>query len=569
LVVDILILVLSFRWRDGVPSWEEIEDGGCIDVYTIERNEFCFWMYPEFEDVPIKVYVNDTLYITNFTSIYGEAWFNWNASSEDLHCFKVVGFEGSLWEYSYKPCEFRFAALAEVTPVALYFEVTPSEFKPGDSLTLKANATNPVTDNPLELPLQFWMDTYWLLGENKTRGDGVATWQVLYPSSGVHVYSVTVKEEAAVGNRTLASQPVTLKVGYETELKLWVERGHSNTEHTISGRLTDKSAGTGVGDKTIKITVNGAEYIKTTDSSGYFTLRLDLQPRDEKPTTYQITASFEGDETQIARAYTTTPNGTSYPVCTTMQTVYWPSSNTAALTVESPSTTATADSESTATEQQESTKVEIPPGKTPEEIQQEAEQKGWLKVWHEFSWWYPWYRIHIKININPTIDVGFNPILPGGEKVKWDGLEIFSAVLEEIWLDIALDFLGLFVSYVAAKALGFWNLAAGLIAEGIKGTAQYILLYSDWDNSMKMLATAIANIIMGLIAIKTNIAEAFLGALFKKIYGPAMSAIYLITNKMIVAAHPIQAIRSPIDFVEAGIDFSVGGLALLRYIGLI
>jgi hypothetical protein len=252
-----------------------------------------------------------------------------------------------------------------------------------------------------------------------------------------------------------------------------------------------------------------------------------------------------------------------------MQTVYWPSLNTAALTVEPPSTTAKADPESTATEQQESTKVEIPPGKTPEEIQQEAEQKGWLKVWHEFSWWYPWYRIHIKININPTIDVGFNPILPGGEKVKWDGLEIFSAVLEEIWLDIALDFLGLFVSYVAAKALGFWNLAAGLIAEGIKGTAQYILLYSDWDNSMKMLATAIANIIMGLIAIKTNIAEAFLGALFKKIYGPAMSAIYLITNKMIVAAHPIQAIRSPIDFVEAGIDFSVGGLALLRYIGLI
>jgi hypothetical protein len=98
--------------------------------------------------------------------------------------------------------------------------------------------------------------------------------------------------------------------------------------------------------------------------------------------------------------------------------------NTATLTVEPPSTTATADSESTATEQQESTKVEIPPGKTPEELEQEAKNKGWLSIKHEFTWWYPWYRMHFKFTMNNAkIDVGFNPVLPGGEKVKYSGLE--------------------------------------------------------------------------------------------------------------------------------------------------
>jgi len=39
--------------------------------------------------------------------------------------------------------------------------------------------------------------------------------------------------------------------------------------------------------------------------------------------------------------------------------------------------------------------VDIAPPKTPEELQQEAEESGWLTIWHEFNWWFSWYRFHI------------------------------------------------------------------------------------------------------------------------------------------------------------------------------
>jgi len=57
-------------------------------------------------------------------------------------------------------------------------------------------------------------------------------------------------------------------------------------------------------------------------------------------------------------------------------------------------------------------------------MQQEAEQSGWLTTWHEFSWWYPWYRLHTKFTMNNAIiHIGFNPVLPGGEIVEYSGLE--------------------------------------------------------------------------------------------------------------------------------------------------
>lgn len=131
--------------------------------------------------------------------------------------------------------------------------------------------------------------------------------------------------------------------------------------------------------------VNMKVRTKTTDSSGHFALKLDLQPRDEKPTTYTITASFGGEEGQIKTAYATAPDGTQYPICTTIQHDYLPASTTATLTVEPPTTTVSADPETTATEQPESSTVEVPPTKTPEEMQEEAEDEGWLEIKHKFS----------------------------------------------------------------------------------------------------------------------------------------------------------------------------------------
>ena len=68
--------------------------------------------------------------------------------------------------------------------------------------------------------------------------------------------------------------------------------------------------------------------------------------------------------------------------------------------------------------------VEIAAPKTSEELQQEAENSGWLQVWHEFTWLYPWYRMHFNFTMNGArIDIGFNPVLPGGETTEYSGLE--------------------------------------------------------------------------------------------------------------------------------------------------
>jgi len=33
--------------------------------------------------------------------------------------------------------------------------------------------------------------------------------------------------------------------------------------------------------------------------------------------------------------------------------------------------------------------AEIEPAKSPEQLQAEAENSGWLSIWHEFTWWPP------------------------------------------------------------------------------------------------------------------------------------------------------------------------------------
>jgi hypothetical protein len=287
-----------------------------------------------------------------------------------------------------------------------------------------------------------------------------------------------------------------------------------------------------------------------------FSLSLDPQPKNNNATTYQIQAVFEGDQLKSATAYASTPNGTQYAVCTTIQYGFKPSSNSTMLTVTPQSTDA------------------VTTTKTPEQMQQEAEQSGALQIWHEFTWWYPWYRMHIKIDINPTIDVGFNPILPFGETYQWEGLELFANVVAEIWEEVMLDFMGVFISYTIAKGLSIWNLVGGLLAEGIKGAFQYALFLPEFfratEGSLKMLVAGIANILMGLIAIATNIGEAFVKALQALIFGPAISAIMLATTNMIALAAPFRIVRTPVDYVESFlVDFPIAILALLRYLGII
>jgi len=64
------------------------------------------------------------------------------------------------------------------------------------------------------------------------------------------------------------------------------------------------------------------------------------------------------------------------------------------------------------------------PTKTPEEMQQEAQSSGWFNVYSEFSWGYPWFRLHYKLDVdldqgNPKVDYGWSA-LPFGSSYSAD-----------------------------------------------------------------------------------------------------------------------------------------------------
>jgi hypothetical protein len=139
-------------------------------------------------------------------------------------------------------------------------------------------------------------------------------------------------------------------------------------------------------------------------------LSLNLKPVNNNATVYNIAASFEDTATPplSATAWAKTLDGQDYAACTTVQYGYKPAYNTTTLTV------LTGSSEVMTTTM------------SPEDAQKEAEESGALTIWHEFSWWYPWYRLHIQFSVNGAImHAGFNPLFPsilGGNIVEVRGL---------------------------------------------------------------------------------------------------------------------------------------------------
>ena len=221
-------------------------------------------------------------------------------------------------------------------------------------------------------------------GDSLTNGSGVATLTIPY-HIGPNAYM------AKVGvNQTIISSTVMLTAAKETGLTLNVERDESGFNHTISVQLL--SYGEPVDNRQVKIYVNDTlEAEVTTWLYGSFSITLNLQPANNKPITYNVQAVFEGDEPCNATAYAYMPNGTRYAICITIQYGYKPASNMTRLTVEPQATQVTTTT------------------KTPEELQQEAENSGWLKPPQpEFSIFYPWFRLHFigQYNGETMIDVG-------------------------------------------------------------------------------------------------------------------------------------------------------------------
>jgi hypothetical protein len=384
-----------------------------------------------------------------------------------------------------------------------------------------------------------------------TNGSGWAVLSLYYNVNwtlGLYAFAVTVDNAEIV-----AVSYVGLTVSKTTRLTFVVEKRDTSTVHVLFGRLA--SYGQGVDYELIDILINGTLYNTIlTDENGCFCLELNLQPSNTSEATYSLEAVFEGETSQSVTSYFHMSNGTEYAICTTIYYEFKPSSYSVLLTV-SPQSTDT-----------------MTPTKTPEEVQQEAKDSYWLREWHEFTWWYPWYRLHVEIYFeDPTIiDVGFSPILPGGEVHHFEGLEFFQDVLEEFVEELQRDVVLLFGEYVSAKILSFippWGLAA--IPLSLKFVTQLGMLLNSWNDHARMGAVVLVNIIMGLIACAAPLGAAFLSALQGLVYAETMSALYMVLNGVIVAATPIQFLRSWVDAVEIFMDFGFAVTAYARFRGVI
>lgn len=229
-------------------------------------------------------------------------------------------------------------------------------------------------------------------------------------------------------------------------------------DHVISGKLL--CDGVGVTDEQVVIKVNGTVVaVAVTSGDGGYSVTLNLQAVDDKPTSYQIEVVYYGDDAVNLTGYAVTPNGTAYAVCTTFQYFgYKPACNYVTVTVEPASTQVVAASNMTATENG----VEIEPPKKPEELEQEAKDSGWLRVEPEFSWWYPWFRLHLKLDVNlphgnPNIDYGWS-FLPFGESYEADDVVLANVLNDfsnEIQTGILADaMVGVILQFGTAALLG-------------------------------------------------------------------------------------------------------------------
>ncbi|MEM2995418.1 MAG: hypothetical protein QXI91_05335 [Candidatus Bathyarchaeia archaeon] len=238
--------------------------------------------------------------------------------------------------------------------------------------------------------------------------------------------------------------------------------------------------------------------------------------------------------------YGVAPDSSRYTSCTAL--LYFgfkPSTATATLTVEP-----------------QSTQLLIT-DKTPEQIQQEAEQSGWLTIWHEWSWLYPWYRMHYNFTMNGAkIDVGFNPILPRSETAEYSGLEgAFPQITveegltpEEIYQIIEAAVIeaavGVLVASVTAIAAANTRIPfATVVALGIyAGVLTGMIAYAGWLYSSGAKAKAKA-FLVGLIvdlwavalsafmsvkaAFMTEMVASVVGVIFSSLFDPSNLKVIL------------------------------------------
>jgi hypothetical protein len=173
----------------------------------------------------------------------------------------------------------------------------------------------------------------------------------------------------------------------------------------------------------------------------------------------------------------------------------------------------------------------------------------------------------VKIHINPTIDVGFNPILPWGETCSFDSLGVFANTVESVWQSIVFDMLGLLEGYVAAKLLS--ATPAWVPIELLKTAGQSAVLGWSWDNRDMVLGVSLASFLMGLVACSGSVAEKFAKGLFSLAWAGPMSFWYKSMGEMITVVGSVNFFHTWVDVVEILSNFALGVLALAHYLGYI
>jgi hypothetical protein len=229
----------------------------------------------------------------------------------------------------------------------------------------------------------------------------------------------------------------------------------------------------------------------------------NLNHRQLKPTISMTLAGFEGDNPSNVTDIEYTPNGTRYAACTTIQYGYKPSSNTVTLTVEPPATQVIAASpDATVTQTPESTTVIVPPAKTPEQMQAEAEQSGQLTKWHEFLWWYPWYRIHYVYWYSGSMEFDLGKsVLPLADTVQYAEM-----LLRRIWELLPKVSAGIAGALVGAEftALVASNIAGPvgfLAALGISLGTKLLALATYYNNIDGLISTYIGTVFSTILSL--------------------------------------------------------------------
>lgn len=191
------------------------------------------------------------------------------------------------------------------------------------------------------------------------------------------------------------------------------------------------------------------------------------------------------------------------------------------------------------------------------------------------------------LTLELSIDVGFSPLsgtmvilfgqlgalidylikLPSGETLTLQGLEVFRNVIYFSIMEFIIEGTTLMATYAVGKAAyetAQPEIAA--VALSVEFVEELTLTNLCWDNRSGLLTFGIVNIILGLIAVKVNLAVVFLQALFNIVSVPTTSALYLLVNSAITAAGIIQeAKRDLFDWFEIGLTFTFAAVALGRY----